>query len=178
MCLKKTFTTPASAMLLFSSSVVFDSLRPGGLQHARLPCPSLSPGVCSSSCPLSQWCHLTISSSAALFSFGFHSFAASGSFPRSWLRYISTLFLLMIFPTQQYSRDCLKKHTKMHIGEVCKSSWVETILHLLWRKSSSGILVQLPPAKKSSQCWDEPGHWGCPHHLASGMDCGLTRYYR
>ena len=46
MCLKKTFTTPASAMLLFSSSVVFDSLRPGGLQHARLPCPSLSPTVC------------------------------------------------------------------------------------------------------------------------------------
>ena len=63
MCLKKTFTTPASAMLLFSSSVVFDSLRPGGLQHARLPCPSLSPGVCSDSCPLSWWWHPTISCS-------------------------------------------------------------------------------------------------------------------
>ena len=62
-----------------------DSLQPHGLQHTRLPCPSLSPGVCSNSCPLSQWCSLTISSSAALFSFCFQSFPASGSFPVSWL---------------------------------------------------------------------------------------------
>ena len=44
-------------LLLFSSSVVSDSLRPHGLQHARLPCPSLFPRVCSNSCPLSRWCH-------------------------------------------------------------------------------------------------------------------------
>ena len=50
-------------MLLFSDSVASDSLT-----HARVPCPSLSPRVCSNSCPLSQWCHQTISSSAALFS--------------------------------------------------------------------------------------------------------------
>ena len=62
-----------------------DSLQPHGLQHARFPCPSLSPGVCSNSCPLSQWCYLTISSSATLFSFCFQSFPASGSFPVSWL---------------------------------------------------------------------------------------------
>ena len=43
---------------MFSGSVVSDSLRPHGLHHARLPCPSLSPRVCSDSCPLSQWCHL------------------------------------------------------------------------------------------------------------------------
>ena len=46
-------------LLLFSLSVMSDSLRPYELQHARLPCPSLSPGVCSNSCPLSQWCHST-----------------------------------------------------------------------------------------------------------------------
>ena len=46
-----------------------DSLWPHGLQHARLPCPSLHPSVYSDSCPLSRWCYLTISSSAALFSF-------------------------------------------------------------------------------------------------------------
>ena len=62
-----------------------DSLQPHGLQHARLPCPSLSPGVCSNSCPLSQWCYLSISSSAAPFSFCLQSFPASGSFPMSWL---------------------------------------------------------------------------------------------
>ena len=56
-----------------------------GLQYARLPCPSLSPGVCSNSCPLSQWCYLTISSSVALFSFCHQSFRASGSFPTNWL---------------------------------------------------------------------------------------------
>ena len=46
--------------LLFSHSVVSNSLRPHELQHARLPCPSLSPRVCSNSCPFSQWCHSTI----------------------------------------------------------------------------------------------------------------------
>ena len=61
------------------------SLPPHGLQHARLPCPSLSPGVCSHSYPLSRWCHLTISSSAALFSTSLQSFPASGSFPVSQL---------------------------------------------------------------------------------------------
>ena len=61
------------------------TLWPCGLQLARLPCPSLSPGVCSNSCPLSWWFYLTISSSATLFSFYLHSFPASGSFPVSWL---------------------------------------------------------------------------------------------
>ena len=46
----------------FSCLVVSESLPPHGLQHARLPCPSLSSGVCSNSCPFSQWCHPTISS--------------------------------------------------------------------------------------------------------------------
>ena len=62
-----------------------NSLWPHGLQHARLPCPSLSPRVCSDSCPLSQWFNPTVSSSAALFSFCFQSFPASGYFPISWL---------------------------------------------------------------------------------------------
>ena len=62
-----------------------DSLRPHGLQHARLLCPPLSPGVCSSWCLLSQWNYLTISSSVVLFSFCLQSFPASGSFPKSQL---------------------------------------------------------------------------------------------
>ena len=52
----------------FSCSVVSNSFRPHGLQHARLPCPSTTPGACSNSCPLSQWCHPTISSSVIPFS--------------------------------------------------------------------------------------------------------------
>ena len=60
-----------------------DFLWPHGLQHARLPCPSPSPGVCSNSCPLSWWCHPTILSSVILFSPCPQSFAASESFPIS-----------------------------------------------------------------------------------------------
>ena len=62
-----------------------DCLQPCGLQHSRLPCPSLSPGVCSNSCPLSLWCHPTISSSVAPFFSCPQSFPASGSFPMSQL---------------------------------------------------------------------------------------------
>ena len=62
-----------------------DSSRPHGLQHTRLPCPSPFPEVFWNSCPLSQWCHPTISSSVTPFSFGPQSFPASGSFPVSQL---------------------------------------------------------------------------------------------
>ena len=54
-----------------------------GLQHARPPCPSPTPGVYSNSCPLSWWCHPTISSSVTLLCSGLQSFPASGSFPMS-----------------------------------------------------------------------------------------------
>ena len=57
-----------------------DCLWPHSLQHARLPCPSPSPWVCSHSCPLSWWCHPTISSSVVPFSSCLQSFPASGSF--------------------------------------------------------------------------------------------------
>ena len=62
-----------------------DSLWPYELQHARLPCPSPSPRVCSNSCPLSQWWHPTIPSSVTPFSSCPQSFPASGSFPVTWL---------------------------------------------------------------------------------------------
>ena len=52
----------------FSHSDMSDYLQPYGLQHSRLPCPSLTPEACSNSCPLSQWCHPTISSSVVPFS--------------------------------------------------------------------------------------------------------------
>ena len=72
-------------LLLFSWSVTSDSLWPHRLQHARLSCSSLSPRVCSNSCPLSQWCHPTISSSVAPFSSCPQYFSVSGCFPMSRL---------------------------------------------------------------------------------------------
>ena len=93
--------------LLFSHSVVSHSLWPHGLQHARLLCPSLSPGVCSNSCPLSWWCHPIISSSISHFSSCPQSFPASRSFlknltlPITWSKYWS--FSFSINPSNEYS---------------------------------------------------------------------------
>ena len=67
----------------FSYSVVSNSLQPHGLQHTRLPCPSPPLRLYSNSCPLSQWCHPTISFSVVPFSSHLQSFPASGSFPVS-----------------------------------------------------------------------------------------------
>ena len=69
----------------FSCSGVSDSLWPHELQHARPPCPSPTPGIHPNSCPLSQWCHPTISSSVVLFSSCPQSFPASESFQMSQL---------------------------------------------------------------------------------------------
>ena len=93
-----------SAVVQFSCSVVSNSLRPHGLQHARLPCSSPPPRVCSNSCPLSQWCCLTISSSAAPVYSCSQSFPASGLFQwvgslYQWPKYWS----FSISPSNEYS---------------------------------------------------------------------------
>ena len=80
----------------FSPSVMSDSLQSHGLQHARLPCPSPTPRAYSNSCPLSQWCHPTISSSVVLSSSHLQSFPASG-----WPKYWS--FSISISPSNEYS---------------------------------------------------------------------------
>ena len=84
-----------------------DPLWAHGLQHTRLPCPSLSPRVCSNSSPLIRWCHPTISSSASPFSSCPQSFPASGSFSKEsalcirWPKYWS--FSFTISPSNEYS---------------------------------------------------------------------------
>jgi len=92
--------------LSFSSYVMSDSLQPHELQHARLSCPSLFPGACSNSCPLSRWCHPAIPSSVAPFSSP-QFFPASGFFSNEltlctrWLKYWS--FSFNISPSNEYS---------------------------------------------------------------------------
>ena len=88
----------------FSSSVVSDSLQPHGLQHARLPCPSSTPGDCSNSYPSTPQCHPTISSSTVPVSSHLQSFPASGSFPMSqfrWPKYWSFNFSISL--SNEYS---------------------------------------------------------------------------
>ena len=90
----------------FSCSVMSDPLQPHGLQHARLPCTSPTPRACSNSCPLSRWCHPTISSSVIPFSY-LQSIPASGSFQMKsvlhimWPKYWS--FSFSISPSNEYS---------------------------------------------------------------------------
>ena len=82
------FPTSTWRILQFCCSVAKlcpDPLWPRGLQHARLLCPPLSPRVCSNSCPLSQWCHPTISFSVVPFSSCLQFCPESGSFPVCWL---------------------------------------------------------------------------------------------
>ena len=78
-------STKVSYVVFFSCWVMSNSLRPHVLQHTRLPCPLLSPRGCSDTCPLSRWCHPTISSFVIPFSSCLQSFLASGSLPMSRL---------------------------------------------------------------------------------------------
>ena len=107
------FSPKCPLLLLFSHSAVSNSLWPCGLQHTRLPCPSSSPQVCSNSCPLSWWCHLTVSSSVVPFSW-LKSFPASGPFPMNAHRLYSTCwydltplengqYMLLIMPHINFS---------------------------------------------------------------------------
>ena len=104
-CLSLTKGTPPF-LHQFSCSVVSDSLRPHGLQHTRPPCPSPTPGVHPNSCPLSRWCHPTISSSVGPFSSYLQSFPASGSFSNEsalrirWPKYWS--FSFSISPSSEH----------------------------------------------------------------------------
>ena len=90
----------------FSRSVMSDSLRPHGLQHARLPCPSPTPGAYSNSCPLCQWCHPTISSCHPLLfppsTFpSIRVFSNESVLPMRWPKYWS--FSFSISPSNEYS---------------------------------------------------------------------------
>ena len=78
-----TISLPGVCSVQFSDWALSDSLWPHGLQHARLPGSSPTPGVYSNSCPLNWWCHPTISSSVIPFSSRLQSFPASGTFPMS-----------------------------------------------------------------------------------------------
>ena len=85
-CLSRTLSSGQSnwfSSFQFSCSAISDSLWPYGLQHARPPCPSPTPGVHSNSCPSSRWCHPTTSSSVIPFSSCLQSSPAAGSFQMS-----------------------------------------------------------------------------------------------
>ena len=94
-------------LLLFTRLVVSNSLRPHGLQHTRLPCPSPSPRVHSNSCPLSQWYHPTISTSVAPFSSCLQYFPASGSLPMTLAHWnLIKIYIMKVKVTQSCPTLC------------------------------------------------------------------------
>ena len=119
------------------------SLWPHGLQHARPPCPSPMPGVYSNSCPLSRWCHPTISSSVVPFSSHLQSFPASGSFQMSQF-FASSLPLFPLFPHLL----AMKRWDRMPWS--CNQ-------HLMKGTGPPRALVPHPPLRT------QPRPWSCLH---------------
>ena len=145
-------------VVVFSCSVLPNSLWPHGLQHSRLPCPSLTPEACSNSSPSSQWCHPTISSSVFPFSSHLQSFPASGSSSSEsvlhvrWPKYWN--FSFSISPSSEYSRlisfrigwfdlsavqETLKSFIQHHSSEAsilwCSSFFMVQYLYMTTRKT-------------------------------------------
>ena len=109
-----------------------------GLQHARLPFPSLSPRVCPNSCPLSHWFYLTISSSAIPFSSCPQSFPASRSFPMSQLFVSGGQVLELHFsisPSSEYSRLIS-----------FRTDWIDLLYYVNNGPSQLALVVKNPPA--------------------------------
>ena len=106
----------------FSRSIMSDSLRPHGLQHAGPPCPSPTPGVYSNSCPSCWWCHPTISSSVIPFSSCLQSFPASGSFQMSQLfasgvrLYYCTMLIYIFIFVSMHTTTCLPLWEQQFLG--------------------------------------------------------------
>ena len=92
----KEYTMTQTSVQFSSVTQSYLTLRPHGLQHARPPCPSPTPGACSNSCPSNQWCHPTISSSVIPFSSCLQSFTTSGSFQHWCWKRIIIQYLMII----------------------------------------------------------------------------------
>ena len=137
----------------FSLSVVSDSLRPHGLQHARPPCPSPTPGAYSNSCPLSRWFHPIISSSVVPFSSCPQSFPESGSFPVS-----------QFFASGGQSTGVSASASVLPVNIQCKDwcwSWVTEQLN--WTDAEAKAPMLWPPDVKSQLIGKDPDpgkDWG------------------
>ena len=127
-----------------------NSVQPDGLQHTRIPCPLPSPGACSNSCPLSLWCHLTISTSVILFSTCLQSFPASGSFP------VSQLFTT---DGQSIGASASASVLPMNIQGWFPLGW--TGLISLQSKGLSRVLSNTTVQKHQLFC-AQPSLWMCP----------------
>ena len=156
------------SLLLCSCSIKSDSLWPHGLQHARLPCPSLSPGVCANSCPLNQWCYPTISFSVVPFSSCLQSFPTSGSFPVK-------LALCIMWP--KYWSFCISPSNEYSELISCRIDWFDLLaVHgnlksLQHHSSKTSVLRAQPSLCSKSHIWT----WLWKNHSFECTDlCGQS----
>ena len=131
-------------LLLFSHPIVSNSLKPHGLEHARPPRPSPSPGVCLSSCSLHWWCRPAILSSDALFSFCIRSFPASGTFPVQFTS-VTQLCLTLCDPMDCSTPDFPVHHQLLEFTQTCVH-WVGDAI-----QSSHPLLSPCSPSFNLSQ---------------------------
>ena len=155
-----------TALLLFSHSVVANSLLPHELQHTRLSCPSSTPGAWSNTCPLSPWCYPTISSSFTPFSSCPQSFPVSGSFPTTQpitsggqsIRASASVSVLPINIQDWFSlgltgltslsidmqiNSVLWKDNSSHIQKKVSFAWICNSFQFFWSINISTILLFL-----------------------------------
>ena len=169
-----------SISMLFTHSVVSDSLRPHGLQHTRLPCPSLSFWVCSNSCPLSWWYHPTILSSVIPFSSCLQSFPVSGSSLMSQLfqsgfQSIGASALASVLPVKIQGWFPLGWTGLISIS-IYLPSYLSIFPYVTWKSISIYYLVlyQKMFANPDLGFLSALSTW--PTHLPGGSDIPLPRY--
>ena len=159
--------------LLFSHSVVSTSLRPCGPQHARLPCSSPSPGVCSYAYPLSRWCHPTILSSVAPFSCP-QSFLAWRSLPMSRLNLYAMSVKYVYFNvcvSEITSSDCNMRTRQQIFVPIFLQLWVRLACVVIINEAQ-GPLRQRVTGSQGSQPsqWIMQYHeWWCSQHWLYGI---------
>ena len=153
--------------LQFSLSLMSDSLRPHGLQHTRLPCPSPTPEACWNSCPSSQWRHPTFSSSDVPFTSCLQSFPASGTFPMSQF-FTSYGLSLDMFTPEGVSRGGRDGRwgwaVNYHLGGpkmMCGRSGIQTQVGAIMFRQERILLITIG-GKES---------WGSSHVIVSSL-CG------
>ena len=139
------------SFFLFSPSVLSDSLWPHGLQHAKLLWPSPSPRVCSNSCPLSQWCHLTISLSVIPFSSCLQSFPAQDLF--QWVGSSHQVAKVLDF-------SCSISSSSEYSGLISfRIDWFD----LLAVQGTLKSLLQ-HQSSKHQFCYAQPSFWSSSHN--------------
>ena len=154
-----------------------DSLWPHGLHHARLPCPALSPRVCSNSCPLSWWYYLTVLSSAVPFSFCLQSFPTSGSFPVSWLYAAAAAKSLQLWLTLCDPTDGSPSGSPIPgILQARILEWVATSFSNAWKVKNESEVAQSCPTLSDPMDCSLPGSSVHGIFQTRVLECGAIAF--